>query len=74
MAKNFDELVQLRQDGKINDLIFIMDSEFNSTFLEWCDENKTEPSEESASQFLEELEFEMFEHQTNSDHYGLFSL
>lgn len=74
MAKDYNELVQLRQEGKIGDLMFVMDSEFNITYLQWCDENRTEPSDESAARFLEEIEFDMFEHQSNSDTDGLFSL
>ena len=74
MAKEYDELVQLRQEGKITDLLFVMDSEYNQTFLEWCKEKNTEPSDESASRFLEEQEYDMFDFQSNPDNYGFFSL
>lgn len=73
MSKNYDELVQLRQAGKINDLLFVMDSDFATTYLKWCDEKKLEPSNESASQFLDEIEFDMFDNQTNIEN-GIFSL
>lgn len=72
MAKDYDELVQLRQDGKISDLLFVMDSEFNTTYLEWCQENNTEPSDESAQDFLNEIEADMFHNQTYPvEDYGL---
>lgn len=75
MAKDYNELVQLRQDGKINDLLFVMENkDINQTYLDWCIENNIEPSETTASQFLEEMENEMFEFQSNQDYHGIFAL
>lgn len=72
--KSYDELVQLRQDGKITNLLFIMDSDLNFTFLDWCVEMGKEPSDSSASEFLEEFEYDMFETQSNVNLNGFFSL
>lgn len=74
MAMDYVDLVQQFQEGKIKALRFVMDSEYNHLYLEWCEERKVEPSDESANDFLDELDYDMFEHQTNVDNYGFFSL
>lgn len=74
MSTAYDELVQLRQDGKYSDLPFVMESDFNTTYLNWCKEKDLQPSDETAKNFLNELENDMFEHQTNIDTNGFFAL
>lgn len=75
MAMNFDELIQLRQDDKIGDLLFVMENtEYNQSFIEWCKENKVEPSNETAARFIDELEYDMFDFQSNQVNNGFFSL
>ena len=75
MATNFEDLIKLRQEDKIGDLLFVMENtEYNTTFLDWCRENHLNPSEETATRFIDELEYDMFEFQSNSDRHGFFSL
>lgn len=74
MVKSLDELIQLHQEGKITELQFVMESEYAQTYLNWCAEKGVDPSESSASDFWEEYEYDMFEHQSNIDTDGFFSL
>lgn len=74
MSTAYDELIQLRQDGKYSDLPFVMESDYNKTYLNWCKEKNLQPSDETAAKFLEEVENDMFDHQTNIDTNGFFSL
>lgn len=46
--ENHDEQVQLLQEGKIDFLQFIMNSEHSEEYLKWCDDHATEPSNISA--------------------------
>lgn len=74
MVKSLDELIQLRQEGKITELQFVMDSEYAKTYLNWCAEKRVDPSDSSASDFWEEFEYDMFEQQSNIETDGFFSL
>ena len=54
-----DELVQLRQDGLVMDLDFIMmhpDDELKEEFKSFCEAHDREMDEESASEFLSRME------------------
>ena len=54
-----DELVQLRQDGLVMDLDFIMmhpDDELKEEFKSFCEAHDREMDEESASEFLSMME------------------
>ena len=49
MAKiEYDELVQLLQEGKIGHLRFILESDNEKVFLKWCEEHGVEPSDDVA--------------------------
>ncbi len=42
----YDELVQLLQDGKIGFLRFMLESDSAQDYLEWCELHGIDPSEE----------------------------
>lgn len=71
MTKSYEDLIQQFQEGKIKALRLVMDSEYNHLYLQWCEERKVEPSDESANNFLDELEYDMFDHQTNISDHGI---
>lgn len=57
MAKlEYDELVQLLQDGTIGFLRFMLESDNAESYLEWCELHGIEPSEESAEFYYDETE------------------
>lgn len=50
----YDELVQLLQDGNIGYLRFMLESDNAESYLEWCGLHGIEPSEESAEFYYDE--------------------
>lgn len=75
MAKlEYDELVQLLQDGTIGFLRFMLESDNAESYLEWCGLHGIEPSEESAEFFYDETEIDMLERQLIDDEdYGIWN-
>ena len=73
MAKlEYDELVQLLQDGNIGFLRFMLESDNAESYLEWCGLHGIEPSEESAEFYYDETEIDMMERQLIDDEdYGI---
>jgi len=73
MAKlEYDELVQLLQDGTIGFLRFMLESDNAESYLEWCGLHGIEPSEESAEFYYDETEIDMMERQLIDDEdYGI---
>ena len=73
MAKlEYDELVQLLQDGNIGFLRFMLESDNAESYLEWCELHGIEPSEESAEFYYDETEIDMLERQLIDDEdYGI---
>ena len=69
MAKlEYDELVQLLQDGNIG---YLDNAE---SYLEWCGLHGIEPSEESAEFYYDETEIDMMERQLIDDEtYGIWN-
>ena len=56
MAKlEYDELVQLLQDGNIGFLRFMLESDNAESYLEWRELHGIEPSEESAEFYYDEI-------------------
>ena len=74
MAKiEYDELVQLLQDGKIGFLRFMLESDSAQDYLEWCELHGIDPSEESAEFYYDETEIDMMERQLIEDEsYGFW--
>ena len=75
MAKiEYDELVQLLQDGKIGFLRFMLESDSAQDYLEWCELHGIDPSEESAEFYYDETEIDMMERQQIEDEsYGIWN-
>ncbi|MDE6089081.1 MAG: hypothetical protein K2G41_00105 [Duncaniella sp.] len=75
MAKiEYDELVQLLQDGKIGFLRFMLESDSAQDYLEWCELHGIDPSEESAEFYYDETEIDMMERQLIEDEsYGIWN-
>ena len=72
MAKlEYDELVQLLQDGNIGFLRFMLESDNAESYLEL---HGIEPSEESAEFYYDETEIDMLERQLIDDEdYGIWN-
>ena len=75
MAKiEYDEMVQLLQDGKIGFLRFMLESDSAQDYLEWCELHGIDPSEESAEFYYDETEIDMMERQLIEDEsYGIWN-
>lgn len=75
MAKiEYNELVQLLQDGKIGFLRFMLESDSAQDYLEWCELHGIDPSEESAEFYYDETEIDMMERQLIDDEsYGIWN-
>ena len=75
MAKlEYDELVQLLQDGNIGFLRFMLESDNAESYLEWCELPGIEPSEEAAEFYYDETEIDMLERQLIDDEdYGIWN-
>ena len=46
-VKEYEELVELLQEGKIGYLRFVLEGENAQDFLDWCRTHGTDPSDES---------------------------
>ena len=50
---SYDELVQMKQDGKIGWLDFVMKGDDAEEYKQWCENHGEEPSEANAVLFVE---------------------
>ncbi len=51
--KSYDELVQMKQDGKIGWLDFVMKGDDADEYKQWCQDHGEEPTEDNAELFVE---------------------
>ena len=51
--KSYDELVQMKQDGKIGWLDFVMKGDDADEYKQWCQDHGEETTEENAELFVE---------------------
>ena len=71
---NYDERVQLLQEGKIGHLRFVMEGDSAEEFVAWCDSHGTEPSDDAAEFWLEQTEIDAMEMQLIDDEdYGVWN-
>ena len=49
----YDELVQMKQDGKIGWLDFLLKGDDAEEYKQWCQDHNEEPTEENAELFVE---------------------
>ena len=50
---SYDELVQMKQDGKIGWLDFVMKGNDAEEYKQWCENHGEEPTEANAELFVE---------------------
>ena len=70
-TKTFDELEQLRQNGKIGWVEFVQQSEYAEKYAEWLRDRGEEPSEDNAEFFLDMTDMNFIESQAIYQAYGI---
>ena len=50
---SYDELVQMKQDGKIGWLDFVLKGDDADEYKQWCQNHGEEPTEDNAELFVE---------------------
>ena len=75
MAKiEYDELVQLLQEGKIGHLRFVLENDNEQDFLKWCEEHGVEPSDDVAEFYIEQTEISALDRQViDNENYGIWN-
>ena len=70
----YEELVELLQEGKIGYLRFVLESENAQDFLDWCRTHGTDPSDESAEFYVEQTDIDQMDRQVMDDEdYGIWN-
>ena len=71
---NHEELVELLQEGRIGYLRFVLESENEQDYLEWCRAHRTHPADESAEFYVEQTDIMQMERQLIDDgDYGIWN-
>ena len=69
----YEELVELLQEGKIGYLRFVLEGENAQDFLDWCRTHGTDPSDESAEFYVEQTDINLMDRQVMDDKsYGVW--
>ena len=64
MARNsYEELVQLKQDGKIGWLEFVQQVDNAEDFAQWCRDHNVKQTEDCAELFVEQTEERLWQEQ-----------
>ena len=64
MAKRtYEELVQLRQDGRIGWKQFVLEGDDAEGYKQWCEDHGMEPTDDNAELYVEMTDERMFENQ-----------
>ena len=70
----YEELVELLQEGKIGYLRFVLEGENAQDFLDWCRTHGTDPSDESAEFYVEQTDINLMDRQVmDDDSYGIWN-
>lgn len=70
----YEELVELLQEGKIGYLRFVLEGENAQEFLDWCRTHGTDPSDESAEFYVEQTDINLMDRQVMDDEsYGVWN-
>lgn len=70
----YEELVELLQEGKIGYLRFVLEGENAQDFLDWCRTHGTDPSDESAEFYVEQTDINLMDRQIMDDEsYGVWN-
>lgn len=56
-----EELIQLKQEGKIGWCELALRSEYGTAYLQWCDDHGIEPDDNNAELYLEETESRIYD-------------
>ena len=56
-----EELIQLKQDGKIGWCELALRSNHGKAYLQWCDDHGIEPDDNNAELYLEETESRIYD-------------
>ncbi|EGN56923.1 hypothetical protein PRBRB14_13430 [Hallella multisaccharivorax DSM 17128] len=56
-----EELIQLKQDGKIGWCELALRSDHGKDYLQWCDDHGIEPDDNNAELYLEETESRIYD-------------
>lgn len=64
MAKRtYEELAQLRQDGRIGWKQFVLEGDDAEDYKQWCEDHGMEPTDDNAELYVEMTDERMFENQ-----------
>ena len=70
----YEELVELLQEGKIGYLRFVLEGENAQDFLDWCRTHGPDPSDESAEFYVEQTDINLMDRQVMDDEsYGVWN-
>ncbi len=70
----YEELVELLQEGKIGYLRFVLEGENAQDFLDWCRTHGTDPSDESAEFYVEQTDINLMDRQViNDEDHGVWN-
>ena len=70
----YEELLELLQEGKIGYLRFVLEGENAQDFLDWCRTHGTDPSDESADFYVEQTDINLMDRQViNDEDYGIWN-
>lgn len=70
----YEELMELLQEGKIGYLRFVLEGENAQDFLDWCRTHGTDPSDESAEFYVEQTDINLMDRQVMDDEsYGVWN-
>lgn len=70
----YEELVELLQEGKIGYLRFVLEGENAQDFLDWCRTHGTDPSDEFADFYVEQTDINLMDRQVMDDEsYGVWN-
>ena len=61
--KTYEELAQLKQDGKIGWKQFVLEGDDAEGYKQWCENHGMEPTDENAELYAEMTDERMFENQ-----------
>ena len=61
--KSFEELEQLKQEGRIGWVEFLLQSEYGESYKLWLNDRGAEADEDNAELFLEQTDVSFFDNQ-----------
>lgn len=68
-TKTFEELVQLKQDGKIGWVEFLQQSEYANAYANWLKDRGAKADEDNAELFADMTDANLMDSQEQDDYY-----